>query len=101
MPSGNIGYRLIMSATPLWLETTGAGRVQNPAYRASGQIKNATIWLRFFIHVYIYLIYPERMLDTKFANICLDFANESIRQPGSDGYQLSVKCSNVIGFIRP
>ena len=48
MPSGNIGYRLIMSATPLWLETTGAGRVQNPAYRASGQIKNATIWLRFF-----------------------------------------------------
>jgi len=39
MPVGNIGYRLIMSATPLLLETTGAGRVQNPAYRASGQIK--------------------------------------------------------------
>ena len=26
MPSGNIGYRLIMSATPSWLETTGAGQ---------------------------------------------------------------------------
>lgn len=41
MPSGNIGYRLIMSATPGWLETTAPGHVQNPAYRASDNKKRA------------------------------------------------------------
>ena len=46
-PSSNIGCRLIMFATPLLLETTAVGRVQNPAYRVSGN-KNRAIGA-FFI----------------------------------------------------
>jgi len=44
-PSSNIGCRLIMFATPLLLETTAVGRVQNPAYRVSGN-KNRAIRFR-------------------------------------------------------
>ena len=53
MPVGNIGYRLIMLATSFWLETTGAGHVQNPAYRASGKNKN-----RAMRRVFYYITFP-------------------------------------------
>lgn len=49
MPSGNIGYRLIMSATPLLLETTATGHVQNPAYRVSDNKNRAIGAFLFYI----------------------------------------------------
>ena len=55
MPVGNIGYRLIMSATPIWLKNW-VGAVQNPAYRVSGN-KKTRHSARFFILFVITLFF--------------------------------------------
>ncbi len=47
-PVGNIGCRLIMSATPGWLKTTDPGHVQNPAYSES-DTKNRANGAIFYI----------------------------------------------------
>ena len=141
MPSGNIGYRLIMSATSLLLETTGVGQHRIRLIVPSGKTKSrqtarlfychsraggnllprsvhmfddiigelpAAQWIPTFVGMTIwlvpfnkyYFIFPVCIACNKVLNNDSALFNASCRQPESDGYQLSVKCSHVIRFMR-
>ena len=93
MPDGDIGYRLIMLTTPLLLATTGVGqyRIRLIVHLV---MKIAPFWCDFF-----YFILPFRISYINDAKTSRVFISALRRQPGSDGYQLSVKCDQVIGFI--
>ena len=83
MPVGNIGYRLIMSATPDLLETTGLGQ-----YRIR-LIVCLVIKSRQMARFYFMRI--VRIPSIKYSNNVLTLFNAAIRHLVSDGYQLSVR----------